>query len=65
MATLEPVSKEAGPAREEILAFKEREQRLQLLIGELLQTNEELRLKMARLEAQSYGAQAEGARGII
>jgi hypothetical protein len=65
MAALEPVSNQASPAREELLALKEREQRLLVLIGELLETNEELRLKLARLEVQRDDAQAEGVREII
>jgi hypothetical protein len=65
MPRLEPALQHAVPAGEELLALEERQQRLQLLVGELLQTNEELRLKVARLEAQNDPAQPEGMHGIV
>jgi hypothetical protein len=48
-------------AREEIVSveireYKARQERLLMLVGELLRTNEDLRQKVARLEAQ--GARA-------
>ncbi len=53
---MEQVWSDAGPAAEGVLLLKEREERLLVMIGELLKTNEELRLKLARLEAQSGDA---------
>ncbi|MGB6742438.1 MAG: hypothetical protein WBE38_02190 [Terracidiphilus sp.] len=49
---MEHVTNDAGYAHEELVSLKQRQERLLVLIGELLQTNEELRLKVARLEAQ-------------
>jgi hypothetical protein len=37
---------------EEIVSLRERQKQLLVLVGELLQTNEELRQKVARLEVQ-------------
>lgn len=52
VAAMEHVTNDAGYAHEELVSLKQRQERLLVLIGELLQTNEELRLKVARLEAQ-------------
>jgi hypothetical protein len=43
-------------AREEVVSLKARQEQLLVLVGELLRTNEDLRQKVARLEAQ--GARA-------
>lgn len=65
-AAMEHISNDAAShVREELLSLKQRQERLLVLIGELLQTNEELRLKVARLEAQGDVAQAGNAFGII
>lgn len=40
-------------ARDERLALAARNDRLQALVGELVQTNEELRLKLALIEAKA------------
>jgi hypothetical protein len=44
----------AGNAREEIASLKMRQEQLLVLVGELLQTNEELRQKLARLETTAH-----------
>jgi hypothetical protein len=56
MAAMEYTSNDAGHAREELLSLQARQESLLVLIGELLQTNEELRSKLARLEARSENA---------
>jgi hypothetical protein len=57
MMTMEQVSKDAGRAPEEIALLEARQESLLALIAELIQRNEELRLKLARLEAESAPAQ--------
>jgi len=47
-----------GNASEEIDSLKARREQLLELVGELLRTNEDLRQKVARLEAQGAYAQA-------
>jgi hypothetical protein len=42
----------AANAGEEIVSLKARQQQLLVLVGELLRTNEDLRQKVAGLEAQ-------------
>jgi hypothetical protein len=42
-------------ARDEIVGLEARQEQLQVLVGELLKTNEELRQKIAGLEAQDAG----------
>jgi hypothetical protein len=42
----------AADASEEIVSLKARQEQLLMLVGELLRTNEDLRQKVARLEAQ-------------
>jgi hypothetical protein len=54
MMTMEPqVLKEVGRAPEDFLLLEARQEGLLTLIGELLQQNEELRMKVARLEGQA------------
>ena len=57
MMTMEQVSKDAGRAPEEIALLEARQESLLALIADLIQRNEELRLKLARLEAESAPAQ--------
>jgi hypothetical protein len=57
MMTMEQVSKENSRAPEEIALLEARQESLLALIGELIQRNEELRLKLARFEAESAPAQ--------
>ena len=52
LMTTEQVSNETRRAPEEFLLLEARQDTLLTLIGELLQTNEALRLKVAQLEAQ-------------
>lgn len=54
MTTLEPA---AGTAQEKLRALHAEHQRLQVLMGELLQTNQALRFKMEQLEARAEGAE--------
>jgi hypothetical protein len=56
MMTMEQVSKENSRAPEEIALLEARQESLLALIGELIQRNEELRLKLARFEAESAPA---------
>jgi hypothetical protein len=53
MMTMEQVSKDAGRAPEEIALLEARQESLLALIADLIQRNEELRLKLARFESES------------
>jgi hypothetical protein len=57
MMTMEQVPKENSRAPEEIALLEARQESLLALIADLIQRNEELRLKLARLEAESAPAQ--------
>lgn len=56
MMTMEPVTREGGRAPEEIVLLEARQESLLMLIRDLLKSNEELRQKLARLEAQAATA---------
>jgi len=53
---MENVLTGSGLAPEELLSLRQQRERLLTTIAELLRTNEELRLKLARLEAQADAA---------
>jgi hypothetical protein len=50
-AVMEQRLNETGRAAEELHALQARHDRLLVLVGELLETNERLRLKVAQMEA--------------
>jgi hypothetical protein len=58
---MEPLSKHAGRAPEEMALLEARQESLLKLVGELLEKNEQLRLKVARLEELA----ATAPRGVI
>jgi hypothetical protein len=54
---------EAGRAPEEMVLLEARQESLLNLVGELLAKNEQLRMKVARLESRGDTAQADSAGG--
>jgi hypothetical protein len=54
---LNPARSGTGNAKDEIVSLEARQEQLRVLVGELLRTNEELRQKVARLEAQDASPQ--------
>jgi hypothetical protein len=50
MMTMEPVTREGGRAPEDFVLLETRQESLLMLIRDLLKRNEELRMKVARLE---------------
>lgn len=53
---MEPMLKDAGRAPQEMVVLESRQESLLKLIGELLEKNEQLRMKVAELEALAPGA---------
>jgi hypothetical protein len=53
---MEPMLNDAGRAPEEFDSLEARQESLLKLIGELLAKNEQLRMKIARLEAMTASA---------